>query len=41
VKAAEGRLLKPETASTKECNFCFEVVPIKATRCKACTSELA
>ena len=39
IKAAEGRLLKPE-ATTKECPFCFETVPIKASRCKGCTSEL-
>ena len=27
-------------ASTKECNFCFTTIPIKATRCPSCTSEL-
>tara|TARA_R110001592_G_scaffold363396_2_gene687770 strand:+ start:202821 stop:203270 length:450 start_codon:yes stop_codon:yes gene_type:complete len=26
---------------TKECGFCFSEVPIKATRCPNCTSELA
>jgi len=26
--------------STKECSFCFTVIPIKATRCPNCTSEL-
>ena len=25
---------------TKECPFCFTKVPLKATRCPACTSEL-
>jgi large conductance mechanosensitive channel len=40
IKAAEGRLLKPAAATTKECPFCFETVPIKATRCKGCTSVL-
>jgi large conductance mechanosensitive channel len=40
VKAAEGRLSKKEDPTTKECRFCLEIVPIKATRCKACTSEL-
>jgi large conductance mechanosensitive channel len=39
-KALEGRLSKPAAASTKECPFCLETIPIKATRCKACTSEL-
>jgi large conductance mechanosensitive channel len=42
VKAAEGRLFGPEEApATKECPHCLEMVPAKATRCKACTSELA
>lgn len=27
--------------TTKECPFCFSEVPIKATRCPHCTSELA
>jgi large conductance mechanosensitive channel len=27
-------------ATTKECNFCFTTIPIKATRCPSCTSEL-
>jgi large conductance mechanosensitive channel len=40
VKALEGRLSKPEAATTKECPFCLETIPLKATRCKACTSEL-
>ena len=39
VKAAEARLQKP-VATTKECKFCLETIPIKATRCKACTSEV-
>ena len=28
------------TPSTKECPFCFTSIPIKATRCPNCTSEL-
>ena len=28
-------------ATTKECGFCFSEVPIKATRCPSCTSELS
>ncbi len=32
---------KAEAApTTKECNFCFSKIPIKATRCPNCTSEL-
>lgn len=26
--------------SEKDCNYCFSRIPIKATRCPACTSEL-
>jgi len=43
VSMAEQRLVKPkaeEGPKIKECPFCFETVPVKATRCKACTSEL-
>lgn len=40
VKSLEGRMSKPAVATTKECPFCMETIPIKATRCKACTSEL-
>jgi len=29
-----------EEPTTKECGFCFSEVPIKATRCPNCTSEL-
>jgi large conductance mechanosensitive channel len=28
------------TPTTKECPFCFTAIPIKATRCPNCTSEL-
>ncbi len=44
VAAAEQKLAKPKAAveapKTKDCPFCFEAIPVKATRCKACTSEL-
>jgi large conductance mechanosensitive channel len=40
LKAAEQRFGKPEEAATKECRFCLETIPAKATRCKACTSQL-
>lgn len=40
IKAAEGRFAKKEDPTTKECKFCLETVPLKATRCKFCTSEL-
>ncbi len=30
----------PAKPTTKECDFCFTEIPIKATRCPHCTSEL-
>ena len=30
----------PEEPTTKECPACLELVPLKATRCKHCTSQL-
>ena len=30
----------PAPPSTKECPFCLTAVPIKATKCPACTSEI-
>jgi len=30
----------PEAATTRECPFCLSKIPIKATRCPQCTSEL-
>jgi len=30
----------PAPPSTKECPFCLTAVPLKATRCPACTSDL-
>jgi large conductance mechanosensitive channel len=43
MKAAEQRFGKPDAPgapATKECPACCETVPIKATRCKFCTSAL-
>lgn len=31
---------RTEEASTKVCQYCITVVPVKASRCPACTSEL-
>jgi large conductance mechanosensitive channel len=31
----------PVETTTKECPYCVSVVPIRATRCPHCTSELA
>jgi len=30
----------PAVPTTRECPFCFTAIPIKATRCPNCTSEL-
>ena len=32
---------KPSQPTTKACPFCLETIPKEATRCRACTSELA
>ena len=31
---------EPPPPNTKDCPFCFSTIPIKATRCGNCTSEL-
>ncbi len=31
----------PALPTTKECGFCFSAIPIKASRCPNCTSELS
>jgi len=39
-----NRLKKPAPAvapSTKDCPFCFSTIPIKASRCPHCTSQLS
>jgi large conductance mechanosensitive channel len=43
IKAAESRMTNeaPAPATSKECHFCLESIPLKATRCRACTSQLA
>jgi large conductance mechanosensitive channel len=38
-KAAEAAV--PATLTTRECPFCFSSVPVKATRCPNCTSQLS
>jgi large conductance mechanosensitive channel len=45
IKAAESKIggkskAPPPPATTKPCPFCCETIPMAATRCKACTSEL-
>ena len=31
---------EPTTPTTKECPYCYTTIPLKATRCPNCTSEL-
>ncbi|GAB5415236.1 MAG: large-conductance mechanosensitive channel protein MscL [Congregibacter sp.] len=38
---AEEEVAEEEAPTTKECGFCFTDVPIKATRCPNCTSDLS
>jgi large conductance mechanosensitive channel len=34
------RTQKPAAATTKDCPYCYTAIPLAATRCPACTSEL-
>lgn len=40
VKRIEDRFSHVEV-TTRDCPFCLETIPLKATRCKFCTSEVA
>ncbi|MBN1370370.1 MAG: large-conductance mechanosensitive channel protein MscL [Anaerolineaceae bacterium] len=39
-KLTAPKVAAPEAPTTKECPYCFSTIPIKATRCPNCTSEL-
>jgi large conductance mechanosensitive channel len=39
-KAKEAATAAPAAVTTKTCPFCQSTIPIKATRCPNCTSEL-
>jgi large conductance mechanosensitive channel len=44
VNTMQTRMTKPQpaaAATTKECPYCLTTIPLKATRCPACTSELS
>lgn len=44
VRAVNKMFAKPEPAAAptaKDCPFCYSSIPIKATRCPNCTSQLA
>ncbi len=40
-KVKEAAAAAPSVPTTKNCPFCFSTIPIKATRCPNCTSQLA
>jgi large conductance mechanosensitive channel len=31
---------QPQEPNTKDCPFCLSPIPLKATKCKECTSDL-
>ncbi|MCR4393559.1 MAG: large conductance mechanosensitive channel protein MscL, partial [Dehalococcoidales bacterium] len=37
---APKKAAAPAAPTTKECPYCYSVIPLKATRCPNCTSEL-
>jgi large conductance mechanosensitive channel len=37
---APKKVAAPAEPTTKDCPFCYSAIPIKATRCPNCTSEL-
>jgi len=39
-KLKRKEVAAPVVPTTKECVYCFSTIPIKATRCPNCTSEL-
>jgi large conductance mechanosensitive channel len=39
-KLKRKEVAAPTVPTTKECTYCFSTIPIKATRCPHCTSEL-
>lgn len=40
VVKAYNRVAAPKAATTRECPFCMTTVPLEASRCSACTSQL-
>jgi large conductance mechanosensitive channel len=44
ISALQARFEKPAgpaPVTTKECPFCFSVIPVRATRCAHCTSDVS
>ena len=40
IRDAADRGQAPPSATTTQCRFCLSVIPLKATRCPNCTSQL-
>ena len=40
VKAVNSRNREEPAAATKDCSYCLSAIPLAATRCSGCTSEL-
>lgn len=40
-RATAPKKVAAPAPTTKECQYCYSTIPIKATRCPNCTSELA
>ncbi len=40
-KLKEEKEKEPAAPTNKDCGFCFSSIPIKATRCPNCTSDIA
>lgn len=38
---ARGKKSLPEDPTTRECPYCLSTIPLKATKCSFCTSEVA
>jgi large conductance mechanosensitive channel len=41
IKSGMDKPAAAEQASTKECPYCMSTIPIRATRCPSCTSQIA
>ncbi|MBI5665183.1 MAG: large-conductance mechanosensitive channel protein MscL [Nitrospirae bacterium] len=40
VNSLKKKEAPPAAPATKDCSFCYTAIPVKATRCPHCTSEL-
>lgn len=41
MKQVNRLVARPAAAATRDCPFCLSVIPVKASRCPQCTSQLA